>query len=353
MKKNSKIYVAGHTGLVGSAIMRELQTKGFSNIVVKSYPEFDLTRQDQVDAFFEKENPEYVFLAAAKVGGIIANSTYMADFIYQNLMIAANIINAAYKYRVKKLLNLGSSCIYPRLAPQPIKEEYVLTGLLEPTNEAYAIAKIAAIKLCRYFNEQYGTNFISLMPCNMYGPNDNFNLETSHVLPAMIRKMYLAKLLENDRMDLIKEDFKRYPLGFGLDKKVDFEDDGSILDGLNFFGIKKGQLALWGSGEPFREFLYVDDLADACLFFMSNHSYKEMGELVNIGLGKDLKIFEIASLVKDIVGFKGQIVWDRTKPDGMPKKLLDVSRAKTLGWQPKVDLKEGLKKVFNWYESLA
>ena len=305
MRSESRIYVAGHNGLVGSAILRRLQAGGYTSIITRTSKELDLTRQAEVEAFFEKEQPEYVFLAAAKVGGILANSTYKADFIYKNLMIASNVIHTAYRCKTKKLLNLGSSCIYPKFAPQPMKEEHLLTGVLEPTNEPYAIAKIAAIKLCRYYNEQYGTNFISGMPTNLYGPKDNFDLVNSHVLPAMIRKFHEAK--------------------------------------------QNMAVELWGTGSPFREFLYVDDLADACVFLMERFDYHEIGELINIGTGKDLTIKDLALLIRDIVGFRGEIIWDNSKPDGTPKKLLDISRIRALGWEPKTSLEEGIRNTYEWY----
>jgi len=311
MDKNAKIYIAGHRGLVGSALCRLLAEKDYKNIITRNSAELDLRRQADVEFFFQKERPEYVFLAAAKVGGILANSTYKADFIYDNIMIATNAIYASYKTGVKKLLNLGSSCIYPKLAPQPMKEEYLLTGPLESTNEPYAIAKIAAIKLCRYYNEQYGTNFMSVMPTNLYGPNDNFDLATSHVLPALIRKFHEARL------------------------------------------AGAPAVTLWGSGEPYREFLYVDDLASACVFLMKNHDAKDVGEFINIGTGRDLTIKELALLVKDIVGYQGEIEYDRSKPDGTPKKLLDVSRMRKLGWDTKTSLDEGIRKTYEFYRSVA
>jgi GDP-L-fucose synthase len=358
MEEEAKIFVAGHKGLVGSAIVRKLKEKGYTNIITKDKSEIDLRRQEEVERFFEKEKPDYVFLAAAKVGGILANNTYPAEFIYDNLAIALNVIHSAYKYKVKKLLNLGSSCIYPKYAPQPMKEEYLLTGSLEPTNEAYAIAKISAIKLVRYYNQQYGTNFISVMPTNLYGPNDNFNLETSHVLPALIRKFHLAKLLEQGDIEGIKKDFKKYPIGFGLDKEVDFNDNDSILKVLSKLGIislaSKVSLTIWGSGEVYREFLYVDDLADACVYLMENIDAPDMAKLcndyfVNVGTGKDIKIKDLAILIKDIVGFKGEIMHDLTKPDGTPRKLLDVSKIKQLGWIAKTSLEEGIKNVYSYY----
>lgn len=310
MNQNSKIYIAGHRGLVGSALVRKLQERGYANLVLRTSKELDLRRQADVDAFFAQEKPEYVFLAAAKVGGILANNTYKAEFIYDNIMISANVINAAYKRGVKKLLNLGSSCIYPKFAPQPMKEEYLLSGLLEPTNEPYAIAKIAAIKLCRYYNEQYGTNFISVMPTNLYGPNDNFDLETSHVLPALIRKFHEAK-----------------------------------VNGLR-------SVTLWGSGEPFREFLYVDDLADACFFLMEKYDYKVIGEFINIGTGTDIRIQDLAILIKQIIDFDGSIINDNTKPDGTPKKLLDISRLKSLGWSAKTDLASGIRNTYAYFKEV-
>ena len=327
MRSDSKIYVAGHNGLVGSAIFRSLRAGGYTNIITRKSRELDLTRQTEVEAFFEKEQPEYVFLAAAKVGGILANSTYKAEFIYQNLMIASNVIHAAYRYRTKKLLNLGSSCIYPKLAPQPMKEEHLLTGTLEPTNEPYAIAKIAAIKLCRYYNEQYGTNFISGMPTNLYGPKDNFDLRDSHVLPAMIRKFHEAKQ-KGTR---------------GEDNAA--ENSSLITD----HASHTSAVELWGTGSPFREFLYVDDLADACVFLMERYDYQQVGELINIGTGKDITIKDLALMIRDIVGFRGEIAWDSTKPDGTPKKLLDISRIRNLGWEPKTSLEAGIRKTYEWY----
>lgn len=307
MNKEAKIYVAGHRGLVGSALVRKLQEQGYRNLALRTSSELDLRRQADVEAFFTGEHPEYVFLAAAKVGGILANNTYKADFIYENIMIASNIINSAYRCGVTKLLNLGSSCIYPKFAPQPMKEEYILTGSLEPTNEAYAIAKIAAIKLCRYYNEQYGTNFISVMPTNLYGPNDNFDFESSHVLPALLRKFHEAKQ-------------KNMP-----------------------------SVSLWGSGEPFREFLYVDDLADACLFLMKEYDFRKIGEFVNVGTGEDVTIKDLAELIRETVGFPGSIVHDLSKPDGTPKKLLDISKMKQLGWRPQTSLKNGIRLTYEWY----
>jgi len=349
MNKSSTIYIAGHRGLVGSALLRCLQAKGYQNLITCTRPEVDLRRQAEVEAFFSDVRPEYVFLAAAKVGGILANNAYKAEFIYDNLMIEANVINSAYRYGVKKLLNLGSSCIYPKLAPQPLKEDYLLTASLEPTNEPYAIAKIAGIKLCRYYNEQYGTNFISVMPTNLYGPGDNYNLETAHVLPALVRKFHLAKLLQQENYVGIKRDIKRYRLGFGFDEEVNLDDEKSITSVLEKLGIGKDSVMLWGSGEPYREFLYVDDLADACLFLMGDYDYKDIGEFVNIGTGRDIKIKDLAGLIKDVVGFDGKVTKDLTKPDGTPRKLLDVSKINTLGWKAGVSLEEGLKRTYQWY----
>jgi GDP-L-fucose synthase len=307
MDKNDKIFIAGHAGLVGSAVKRKLESEGYGNVMVRSYPDLDLTNQQDVESFFSSEHPEYVFLCAAKVGGILANSTYPAEFIYENIMIAANVIHASYRHDVKKLLNLGSSCIYPKLAPQPLKENYLLTGELEPTNEPYAIAKIAAIKLCRYYNKQYKTDFISVMPTNLYGPGDNFDLETSHVLPALIRRFHEAK------------------------------EQG------------KPAVTLWGTGKPRREFLYVDDLAEALVYLMSRCDASTIGEFVNIGTGKDMTIMELAVLVKGIVGYQGDIQWDASKPDGTPQKLLDVTRIEGLGWKAGIGLKEGIQNTYTWY----
>ncbi len=349
MGKTSKIYIAGHRGMVGTALMRALKSRGYSNIIVQTHDELDLTRQSGVEHFFENERPEFVFLAAAKVGGILANDTYKANFIYENIMIAANVIHSSYKYRVKKLLNLGSSCIYPKLSPQPLKEKYLLTGSLEPTNEPYAIAKIAALKLCRYYNEQYGTDYISVMPTNLYGAEDNFNLETSHVLPALIRKFHLAKLLRNKKFDLIREDIQRYPLGFNLENEVMLKDKKSVVHILQKLGITQAYVKFWGSGEVYREFMHADDLADACIFLLENYSHKELREFVNIGTGKDIKIIDLAMIVREIAGYEGEIKHDLSKPDGTPRKLLDVSRINELGWAAKINLEQGLKKTYDWY----
>jgi len=356
--------------MVGSGIIRRLLSAGYENIVSNYHTRkpapaildgagaspppirwvrLDLRRQSDTEAFFDEVRPRHVFLAAAKVGGILANDTYKADFVYDNLAIATNVINTSYRSGVEKLLNLGSSCIYPRLAPQPLKEEYLLTGPLEPTNEPYAIAKIAAIKLCRYFNEQYGTNFISAMPTNLYGPNDNFNLETSHVLPALMRKFHLAKLLEEGDFDGIAVDIHARPLGFGMDRHLHASDKSGVSGTLARLGIAREAVTLWGTGQPLREFLYVEDLADAALFLFERHDAKDAGELINVGSGEDMRINDMARIVREIVGFRGDILYDTTKPDGMPKKTLDISSIKRLGWRPVVTFNEGVRKTYEWY----
>ncbi|MHA8075079.1 GDP-L-fucose synthase [Aquirufa sp. TARAVU-A1A] len=309
MKKEAKIYVAGHRGMVGSAIVRQLQAHGYQQIVVRTSKELDLRNQEAVSTFFQQEKPDYVFLAAAKVGGIVANNTYRADFLYENLAIQNNVIHAAYLNQVTKLMFLGSSCIYPKMAPQPLKESYLLTGELEPTNEPYAIAKIAGIKMCEAYRAQYGCDFISVMPTNLYGPNDNYDLQNSHVLPAMIRKFHEAK----ERGDATME--------------------------------------LWGTGSPMREFLYADDLAEACLFLMENYSD---AELVNIGTGVDVTIKELAETVQKIVGFGGEIRWDVSKPDGTPRKLMDVSKLHQLGWKHHIELADGIRLAYqDFLQNLA
>jgi GDP-L-fucose synthase len=349
MDLTSKIYVAGHRGLVGSAILRKLRERGFQNLSFRMSHELDLRRQNDTEAFFETERPEFVFLAAAKVGGILANATYPAEFIYDNVAIAANVIHSARHAGVRKLLNLGSSCIYPKFSPQPMKEEYLLTGILETTNEPYATAKITAIKLCRYYNAQYGTNFISVMPTNLFGPHDNFNLETAHVLPALIRKFHLAKLLQEKNIPRIRADMERFSLGFGTDDRKISEDETSIEETLRRLGITGSEVVLWGSGEPYREFLYVDDLADACIFLMDRYDASDIGESVNIGRGEDMKIKELALLVREIVEFDGAIQYDHSKPDGTPRKLLDIARIRSLGWEPKTTLEKGIRRTYEWY----
>ncbi|MBN2539652.1 MAG: GDP-L-fucose synthase [Deltaproteobacteria bacterium] len=343
---DSKIYIAGHRGMAGTAIVRKLEGRGYSNLICRSHAQLDLTRQQDVEDFFEEERPDYVFLCAAKVGGILANSTYKAQFIYENMMIAANVIHASYKYGVKKLLNLGSSCIYPKTAPQPLREEYLLTSELEQTNEPYAIAKIAAIKLCRYYNEQYGTNFMSVMPTNLYGPDDNFDLETSHVLPALIRKLYLAKLLYKQDYPALFRDLER----FGNSLSAGPSDSPALITGhLSGFGIHPDRVILWGTGEPEREFLYVDDMSDACVFLMENFDAKDVGEFINVGAGKDMPIRELAEMISGIVDFGGSIEWDKTKPNGTPRKLLDISKMQNKGWRADTSLKKGIKKTYKWY----
>lgn len=301
--RNAKIYVAGHTGLVGSALVRCLRAAGFNNIIMRTHKELDLRDQQAVFNFFAAQRPDYVFVAAAKVGGILANRDHPAEFIYDNLMIGANIVQAAYRFNTKKLLFLGSSCIYPRMAPQPLCEEYLLSGALEPTNDAYAIAKIATIKMCQAYNKQYGTKFISVMPTNLYGPYDNFDEQSSHVLPALLRKFHTAK--QNN----------------------------------------VPEVTLWGTGTPYREFLYVDDLAQACLFLMEHY---EGSDIINIGTGTDLSIADVADMIKKVVGYEGSIVWDTSKPDGTPRKLLNVDRLKALGWQAQTSLDEGIEKTYAW-----
>lgn len=365
MEKNSKIYIAGHLGMVGSAILNNLQQKGYSNFVLSSSKETDLRDQNQTDQFFQKEKPEYVVLAAAKVGGIIANNIYRADFIFDNIQIQNNVIGASFKYGVKKLLFLGSSCIYPKNAPQPMSEDCLLTSTLEYTNEPYAIAKIAGLKLCESFNLQYGTNFISVMPTNLYGYNDNFDLEKSHVLPALIRKMHLGKCLMENNWDAIRKDFVKNP----VEGVSGSESDDIILGKLSKYGISHTQsevtINLWGSGTPRREFLHASDLADACVFIMEKIDFndlsnfykernpKEAGEIknthINIGTGKDLTIRELSDIVKEITGFKGKISWDTSKPDGTIRKLLDVSKLHSLGWKEKIEFKEGIAKVYDDY----
>jgi len=313
MNLNSKVYVAGHNGMAGSAIVRHLSAKGYSNLLLKNRKELDLTRQADVEQFFEMEKPEYVFLAAAKVGGILANHTYPADFIFQNLTIETHILDAAYRHGVKRLLFLGSSCIYPKECPQPMKEEYLLSGYLEPTNEPYAIAKIAGIKMCEAYNRQYGTQFLSIMPTNLYGQGDNFDLQTSHVLPALVRKFHEGH-------------------------------------------EQKTPVTIWGTGRPQRELLYIDDCAEACVFLMNLpvDSYSQLllheaGPIINVGTGEGLTICELVEMIKQIVGFEGQIQWDTTKPDGTMKKVLDISRLQNLGWKPRISLKEGIQKTYDCY----
>lgn len=345
MDTSSKIYVAGHNGLVGSALVRTLRRAGYDNLLLRARGDLDLTSQDATRAFFETEKPEFVFLAAARVGGILANDTSKAEFLYDNIAIATNVIHAAWKCGVRKLLNLGSSCIYPKFAPQPMREESLLTGPLEPTNEPYAIAKIAALKMCRYYNEQYGTDFLSVMPTNLYGEGDNFDLFHSHVLPAMLRKFHLAaRLAAGDeagvRTNLARHrDTARFAEGTQADRDT-------FLAGQ---GITPDSVTLWGSGTPKREFLHVDDLAEAGVFLMQRHSARELGEIINVGTGTDLEICELAECIRKTTGFGGEIIWDATKPDGTPRKLLDVSRMHALGWNARISLPDGIAKTYAWY----
>ena len=409
MDKNAKIYVAGHRGLVGSAIVKNLETRGYTHIVTRTHAELDLTDQQAVAAFFEAEKPEYVFLAAAKVGGIVANNTYRADFIYENLQIQNNVIHQSYLQGVKKLMFLGSTCIYPRDCPQPMKEEYLLTGALEYTNEPYAIAKIAGIKMCESYNLQYGTNYISVMPTNLYGPNDNFDLEKSHVLPALIRKIHLGKALERVKWDVlssertstgasttkdeawetVKEDLNKSPIE-GITGENSVEEILAILDK---YGIKTKrstshverstvQIEIWGTGKPMREFLWSEDMADACVFLMEHRDFSdiigsdelESGSVpegkaceslnatrsmlnaevrnthINIGTGTDVSIRELAETIREIVGFRGELYFNSDKPDGTMKKLTDVSKLHGLGWRHSVELREGIETMYNWYK---
>ena len=361
MNKDSKIYIAGHTGLVGSALHRKLESEGYSNLVTRTHAELDLLRQAEVEAFLDKERPEYVFLAAAKVGGILANNTYPADFIFNNLTIQGNVIHSAWEAGVKRLLFLGSSCIYPRECAQPMKEEYLLTGPLESTNEPYAVAKIAGLKMCQSYNRQHGTSFISAMPTNLYGPHDNFDLETSHVLPALIRKFHLAKLanmgdwaaVQNDEAVFgpIPEDIIASLVSISKSHGHD-----SSLPAARYELSADPAVVLWGSGRPRREFLHADDLADACLFLMKAEQKKldslltvYPSPLINIGWGKDVSIKELALIIKNIVGFEGDIIHDTTKPDGTPQKLLDVTRMGEIGWKARITLREGISQVYRWY----
>lgn len=346
MEKNAKIYVAGHNGLTGSAIVENLRAKGYRNIIGKNHKELDLVNQKATLEFFEKEKPEYVFLCAAKVGGIGANNTYRADFIYQNLQIQNNVIHSAYLCGTKKLLFLGTACIYPRECSQPIKEEYLLTSELEYTNEPYALAKIAGLKMCEAYNIQYGTNFISVMPSSLYGINDNFNLETAHVMPALIRKMHLAKLLNESRYDEILADLKIQNL----------EEAKKYLEK---FGIKNNSVEIWGTGNALREFLHANDMADACVFVMENVDFKDLykedmdikNTHINIGSGSDISIKDLANMIKDIVGFKGILKFNTDKPDGTMKKLGSCDKIHSLGWRYKIELKDGISNMYEWYKN--
>ncbi|MFZ5940810.1 MAG: GDP-L-fucose synthase family protein [Bacteroidota bacterium] len=390
MNKNSKIYIAGHRGLVGSAIMKALNDKGYKNVVTRTHSEIDLTDQSAVAAFFAKEKPEYVFLAAAKVGGIVANNTYRAQFIYENLMIQSNVIHQSYLHGVKKLLFLGSTCIYPRMAPQPMKEEYLLTGVLEETNEPYAIAKIAGLKMCESYNRQYGTRYLSVMPTNLYGQNDNFDLEKSHVLPALIRKIHLGKCLENSDWQAIRRDLELRPVEGVNGKATDEEilgilgkygvnptpsplpqeggEDNSVAnsgndnpspqvtnaEGANTFSGKV-TVEIWGTGSPLREFMHSTDMAAACVYLMEDPKVEQFirdyptSAWTNLGTGEEISIRDLAFLVKDIVGFRGELVFNSSKPDGTPRKLTDVTRLRELGFEHKIGLREGIEGVYGEY----
>ncbi len=396
LSKDAKIYVAGHHGLVGSAIWNNLKQRGYNNLVGRTHEELDLTDQNAVKEFFDAENPDAVVLAAAFVGGIMANSLYRADFIMQNMKIQCNVISNAYSHGVKKLLFLGSTCIYPKNAPQPMKEEALLTSPLEYTNEEYAIAKIAGLKMCESYNLQYGTNYIAVMPTNLYGPNDNFHLENSHVLPAMMRKIYLAKLINDGNWDAIRNDMNKRPINptDALRKEIgDGNVDGSnseerILKALEFYGIGNNHVTLWGTGTPLREFLWSEDMADASVYMLLNVDFSDiigvekyssvfygaktngevnrnnsegrggaipkLGEIrnchINVGTGKELTIRELAQLVVEAVGFAGTIEFDASKPDGTPRKLIDVSKLHSLGWHHKVEIGDGVKKLYDWYK---
>ena len=395
LSKTSKIYIAGHHGLVGSAIWKNLEARGYSQLIGRSHSELDLTNQQAVDSFFKEERPDAVVLAAAFVGGIMANSLYRADFIMQNMMMQCNVISSAYKYGVKKLLFLGSTCIYPKNAPQPMKEDVLLTSPLEYTNEEYAIAKIAGLKMCESYNLQYGTNYIAVMPTNLYGPNDNFHLENSHVMPAMMRKIYLAKLIHEDNWDAIRVDMNKRPINpvqtlaeqIGKDN-VDGEcSQERILQALKFYGIEDNRVTLWGTGSPLREFLWSEDMADASVHILLNVDFKDiigiekyssvfygaatdgevnrnnsegrggaipsLGEMrnchINIGTGKELTIKQLSELIVRTIDFTGTVAWEKSKPDGTPRKLIDVSKLHSLGWTHKVEIEDGVQKLYDWY----
>lgn len=395
LPSTSKIYIAGHRGLVGSAIWQNLETRGYTNLIGCSHAELDLTNQQAVDAFFDRERPDAVVLAAAFVGGIMANSLYRADFIMQNMQMQCNVIASAYKYKVKKLLFLGSTCIYPKEAPQPMKEDCLLTSPLEYSNEPYAIAKIAGLKMCESYNLQYGTNYIAVMPTNLYGPNDNFHLENSHVMPAMMRKIYLAKLIHENNWDAIRQDMNKRPINpvAKLSEQIGKENvDGNssqerILKALSFYGIEDNKVMLWGTGSPLREFLWSEDMADASVHVLLNVDFKDiigidqyssvfqgvsasgqvdrnnsngrggaipsLGDIrnchINVGTGKDITIRQLADIIATTIGFTGEIVWDTTKPDGTPRKLIDVSKLQSLGWKHSVEIEEGVKRLYEWY----
>ena len=355
MNLDSKIYIAGHRGLVGSAIWKQLKSKGYTNLIGKTSSELNLMDAVATQKFFEEEKPEYVFLAAAHVGGIMANNTYRADFIYNNLQIQQNVIYNAYQFGVKKLLFLGSTCIYPKEAKQPINEDELLTNVLEYTNEPYAIAKIAGIKLCESFNIQYDTNFISVMPTNLYGPNDNFDLEKSHVLPAMIRKIFLSKCLMDNNIELLRKDFDKRPVE-GINGEHSLEEIKTIL---SKYGVFENRVELWGTGKPMREFLWSEDMADACIYVMQNVDFKDLikdkkeirNTHINIGTGSDITIKDLSSLIARIIDYKGSISFDSSKPDGTMKKLTDPSKLNGLGWKHEVEITEGVEKVFEWFKN--
>jgi len=359
MQPNSKIYIAGHKGLVGSALLKTLQGKGYTNFVLRSFEELDLTNQAAVETFFSTEKPEYIFLAAAKVGGIIANNTYRGQFIIENLQIQNNIIHNAWVHGAKKLLFLGSSCIYPKNAPQPMIEEHLLTGELEYTNEPYAIAKIAGIKVCESYNLQYGTNFVSVMPTNLYGPNDNFHLKNSHVLPGIMRKMHLAHSLEQNNMNAIRNDFAKIPVE-GINAESGSEDILQFLAGQGIEKNSNGQvsLTLWGTGTPLREFLHVSDMADACVYVMEHIDFDDLRSTtsneirnthINIGSGKEVTIGQLAEMIREVTGFEGEIHFDTSKPDGTMRKLMDGSKLEKLGWKSKIELQQGIAGVYKGY----
>jgi GDP-L-fucose synthase len=358
MNKDSKIYVAGHLGLVGSAIFKNLKAKGYTNFVLRPFDQLDLTNQQSVDIFFKNERPEYVFLAAAKVGGIMANNTYRAQFIYENIMIQNNVIHSSWKYGVKKLLFLGSTCIYPKEASQPMIESALLTAPLEYTNEPYAIAKIAGIKMCESYNLQYGTNFISVMPTNLYGPNDNFNLETSHVLPAILRKIHLGSCLENNDWDSVIADLDKRPID-EINGSFSKED---ILSVLSKYGIIKVNdtvsVEIWGTGAPLREFLWSDEMAEACIFVMEKVNFSDLiqghevrNTHINIGSGEEITIKNLANLIQKCIGFNGHVTFNTAKPDGTLRKLTNPSKIHALGWHHQVEIEEGVARLYNWYLS--
>ena len=361
MKKNSKIYIAGHKGLVGSAIWKNLEAKGYTNLIGRTIDELDLMNPALVSAFFATEKPEYVFLAAAKVGGIVANNTYRAQFIYENLMIQNNIIHNAFVHGVKKLCFLGSTCIYPKEAPQPMREDCLLTSPLEYTNEPYAIAKIAGIKMCESYNIQYGTNFVSVMPTNLYGPNDNFNLETSHVLPALIRKIHLGLCLENGDWDSLRKDLNLRP----IERINGTASETDILSVLTKYGVRKNantvEVEIWGTGTPRREFLWSEEMADATVFVMENVTFSDthnkgdkeiINTHINIGTGKDVSIKEVAEIIKTTIGFNGNLFFNTSKPDGTLKKLTNVDKIHQLGWKHQIEIEEGIEKIYRWYTNL-